>query len=95
MSIEERCTAIADQVVPQYRKMGQKHSCSGHWAKRWQAAWDAACVALGGDLSNYAVNLDVRATTRQIVQVEIVERQPTVLDEIIAHGRRCAERGAF
>ncbi len=45
-----RCTEIADQVVPEYRADNAQHTgCGSHTAKRWQAAWDAACVALGGD----------------------------------------------
>ncbi len=42
-----RCTAIADQVVPEFR--GKGLSCTGLAGKRWQAAWDGACLALGGD----------------------------------------------
>ena len=47
-----RCAEIADQVVPEYRG-GKPRSCTGHYAKRWQAAWDGACVALGGDPARY------------------------------------------
>lgn len=47
-----RCSKIADQVVPEYRG-GKPRSCTGHYAKRWQAAWDGACVALGGDPARY------------------------------------------
>jgi hypothetical protein len=55
-STEDRCTEIADQVVPQYRDDNQRqpgYSCTGIYAKRWQAAWDAACIALGGDPAEY------------------------------------------
>lgn len=51
-----RCTEIADQVVPEYRREhsgGRYYSCTGHTAKRWQAAWDGACVALGRDPKEY------------------------------------------
>lgn len=45
-----RCTEIADQVVPEYRADNARHTgCGTHTAKRWQAAWDGACIALGGD----------------------------------------------
>ena len=37
---------IADQVVPEYRAKGAAYSCSGHTAKRWSAAHDAALIAL-------------------------------------------------
>ncbi len=51
-----RCTEIADQVVPEYRD-GQIAnglcSCDAPTAKRWQAAWDGACIALGGDPKEY------------------------------------------
>lgn len=47
--LTRRCVEIADQVVPEYRNGKRPASCTGHHAKRWQAAWDGACVALGGD----------------------------------------------
>ena len=56
-SLPDACTRIADQVVPQYRDDNQRqpgYSCTGIYAKRWQAAWDAACIALGGDPKEYA-----------------------------------------
>jgi hypothetical protein len=43
---EKLCTTIADRVVPEYRSEKRTYSCSGHTAKRWQAAWDAAHMAL-------------------------------------------------
>jgi hypothetical protein len=51
MTFEEQCTAIADKVVPQYRNppRGRMYSCSSHTASKWQAAWDGACIAMGGD----------------------------------------------
>ena len=45
--LEDRCTAIADTVVPAYRS-GAARSCTGHYARQWQAAWDGACIAMGG-----------------------------------------------
>lgn len=48
-----RCTEIADQVVPEYRDGKRSYACHGHTAKRWQAAWDGACIALGGDPAEY------------------------------------------
>ena len=45
MTIEERCTAIADKVVPQYRHGTRSYSCGGHIARLWQAAWDGAYSA--------------------------------------------------
>ncbi len=46
--VDERCTQIADVVVPEYRG-GKDYSCTGRVAKRWQAAWDGARLALGQD----------------------------------------------
>lgn len=48
-AIAARCTQIADEVVPEYRGGRSSYSCTGRVAKRWQAAWDGACVALGHD----------------------------------------------
>jgi hypothetical protein len=48
-AIADRCTLIADKVVPKYRAAGGNYGCTGIMAKRWQAAWDAACIALGHD----------------------------------------------
>lgn len=43
--LNERCCAIADQVVPEYRtRIGQNFSCGSHTAKRWEAAYDAASL---------------------------------------------------
>ncbi len=44
-TIEARCTRIADAVVPEYNS--DSYSCTGTIAKRWQAAWDAACISNG------------------------------------------------
>jgi hypothetical protein len=44
-----RCTQIADTVVPKFRDGKKSYSCTGSVAKRWQTAWDAACIALGYD----------------------------------------------
>jgi hypothetical protein len=46
--ISGRCAQIADTVVPSYRAGKKNYSCAGLVAKRWQAAWDGAWVALGG-----------------------------------------------
>lgn len=43
------CTQIADAVVPEYRGGKKSYACTGLVAKRWQAAWDGACLALGHD----------------------------------------------
>lgn len=69
MTLDERCTEIADRVVPQYRKMDLTYSCTGHWAKRWQAAWDAACVALGESPDLLCI----------VEYVALVEGMPTVV----------------
>ena len=45
--IAARCTQIADEAVPEYRGGARSYSCTGVVAKRWQAAWDGACIALG------------------------------------------------
>jgi len=50
--VAKRCTQIADAVVPEYRGT-RKHSCTAPTARRWQAAWDGACVALGHDPARY------------------------------------------
>lgn len=50
--ITERCTQIADAVVPEYRGK-RSYSCTGRVAQRWQAAWDGACIALGREPKAY------------------------------------------
>lgn len=55
-SIEARCTKIANAVVPEYNN--GSYSCTGIIAKRWQAAWDAACISIGYEPK--AVALDLR-----------------------------------
>lgn len=52
-AITERCTQVADKIVPAYRGGERSYSCTGIVAKRWQAAWDAACIALGHDPKDY------------------------------------------
>lgn len=51
-TLSDRCTKIADQVVPRYRQLPYP-SCGGTIATQWQAAWDGACIALGGDPAEY------------------------------------------
>lgn len=53
IEIAERCGRIADEVVPAYRDGKCRYGCTGTVAKRWQAAWDGACVALGHDPQRY------------------------------------------
>jgi len=48
-----RCVAIADQAVPAYRDGRRTYCCTGHIAKQWQAAFDGACIALGGDPQDF------------------------------------------
>lgn len=48
-AVTDRCTQIADVVVPEYRGGRRSYGCTGGVAKRWQAAWDGACLALGHD----------------------------------------------
>ena len=45
---EDRLLEIADQAVPEYRGGKRAYSCCGVYAKRWQAAYDAARIALYG-----------------------------------------------
>ena len=45
--INRRCVDIADQVVPEYRGRIPAPSCTGIYAKRWQAAYDGARIAIG------------------------------------------------
>lgn len=52
-AITARCTQIADAVVPEYRAGKRSYSCTGRVAKRWQAAWDGACIALGREPKVY------------------------------------------
>ena len=54
-AITERCTQIADAVVPEYRAGKRSYSCTGRVAKRWQAAWDGACIALGREPKVYRI----------------------------------------
>lgn len=55
MNIEnyEKYTEIADRVVPEYRDYRSNYSCTGHVAKRWEAAWNAACIANSDEPSRY------------------------------------------
>ena len=48
-ALDKRCVEIADAVVPQYRSGERSYSCTGGMAKRWQAAFEGACLALGHD----------------------------------------------
>ena len=50
-----RCREIADQVVPEYRT--GRYPCHGTYAKRWGAAWQGACLALGGSPDEYQAPL--------------------------------------
>jgi len=52
-ALTARCTQIADAVVPEYRGGRRSYSCTGRVAKRWQAAWNGACLALGRDPDSY------------------------------------------
>ncbi len=48
--IERCCAEIADKIVPRYRDRTKPPlPCHGDVAKKWQAAWDGACIALGAD----------------------------------------------
>jgi hypothetical protein len=49
VKLNMRCTQIADRCVPEYRGGKKSYSCTGVVANRWQAAWEAACTALGHD----------------------------------------------
>lgn len=59
-------TAIADQVVPEYRLAPghSAYSCTGQVARRWQAAWDAACLAQGGNPNDYRNSRTVTPPTQ-------------------------------
>jgi hypothetical protein len=52
-TLEERCARIADTVVPGFRTLRSGASCTSAAGKRWGAAWDAACIALGGVPADY------------------------------------------
>lgn len=51
--LARHCTMIADLAVPAYRSGVKSYGCASHTAKRWQAAWDGACLALGGRPEEY------------------------------------------
>lgn len=53
IDISVQCTLIADRVEPRYRSGLRPYCCGGHVAKLWQAAWDGACTALGGDPASF------------------------------------------
>lgn len=53
VSMDDRCTQCADAIVPEYRHGNKAYGCTGTVAKRWQAAWDGACMALGHDPKDY------------------------------------------
>lgn len=53
ISIDDRCAQFADAIVPEYRHGNKAYGCGGTVAKRWQAAWDGACMALGHDPRDY------------------------------------------
>ena len=46
--VKRRCGEIADRLVPGFR-VTAKRSCTGHYAKRWEAAYEGARLALTGD----------------------------------------------
>jgi hypothetical protein len=72
-ALNTRCTQIADQVVPEYRARNKSYSCTGGMAKRWQAAWDGACAALGYNPKK------VIDTERQVRACGRGRRQPGML----------------
>lgn len=45
-AVEQRCVAVADTVVPNYRHGTRAYSCGGHVARMWQAAYDGAATVL-------------------------------------------------
>lgn len=51
--IYAHATRIADQVEPRFRHGARSYGCGGHVAKLWGAAWEGACIALGGDPAAY------------------------------------------
>jgi hypothetical protein len=54
LELNTRCAQIADRLVPQYRDGGKNYSCHGGVARRWQAAFEGACIAFGHDPKNNA-----------------------------------------
>lgn len=59
-ALADRCTQIADRIVPEYRGGKKGYACTGVVAKRWQAAWDGACVALGASPDDYRLSPEGR-----------------------------------
>jgi hypothetical protein len=53
VSIDDRCSQFANVIVPEFKGGNKSYSCTGDVAKRWQAAWDGACMALGHDPRDY------------------------------------------
>lgn len=53
-TISRACVAIADQVEPDFR--GKSKSCTSQSAKRWQAAYDGAHIAITGKPSEVGIN---------------------------------------
>jgi len=51
--IKERCSQIADVVVPTFR-CAPGGRCTRPTAKRWQAAWEGACLAFGHSPKEFA-----------------------------------------
>ena len=62
MNIEKnhKYSEIADRVVPEYRDYRSTYSCTGQVAKRWVAAWTAACLANDDDPSLYEAPVNER-----------------------------------
>lgn len=48
-AIDRSCVEIADRVVPDFR--GKRKSCTSQAARKWQAAYDAAKIALVGEVT--------------------------------------------
>lgn len=48
MDVYRCCTEIANEVLG-----GPPPNCTSQYAKRWQAAWDAACIAFGDRPEKY------------------------------------------
>jgi len=69
-AIAARCTQIADEIVPEYRGSERGYSCTGSVAKRWQAAWDGACAALGHNPENYRIGPMFESPEVKVIEVE-------------------------
>lgn len=101
-ALDQRCTEIADKAVPAYRSGERHYACTGHIARKWEAAWNGACIALGGDPGAYpdawrAAYPKVAPPTLapDVITLVIACRELMDVDVIDGHPDFREERAAF